>query len=472
MVARNQLLRMENAIIFPNGFVTAFHQTDVEVITGASSGMVLSLNSDGTYTYYASVVAGTIYTGILDTASNTPVDVIDGASHAVASALIIGLSKAVPFLNKFYCRNGTTGIINLSDMVFIDIPGKTVRKLYTYTNRLWAVCTDGTLLISDNGAAATWDPLNITFLPNQEKIIDFIPVQGGVIVYSQTSVYAMYGSDYRDITFVLLLDQQRFSSGAVNIDNTVFIVGARGVYAVSLNGAAEIPHSQSDYFKSMFATFTAPCFNADVVQGVFLQRFEAILFMWDISLGGTLGFVFYPNLKAYSKVNQLLPATNPHILALNDGNTDFLMGTTAGTFVKSTYPSNATFVPRQSVIKTRYEDAGSLRDKVWRELAIETNEVVYGVTIDAFLNDAPVPVNIVTDAALIKGNNIIFLDLPRSQNVSFQLTINNIAVLYMVDGSGNFLTDDSGNRLFFDSSPGNYTLKELRVKYREAGPVR
>ena len=471
MVQRNQLLRMENALIFPNGYVTAFHQTDVAIVSGANGGLCLSLNTDGTYTYYATPVAGTMYTGILDTARNTPLAVATGAAHIMASAQLAGLSKAVLYLGKLYCPNSVGGILNLTDMTLIAIPGKNVKRLYIYTNRLWAVCTDGSLLASNNGDATTWDPLNVIFLPNTDPIIDFIPVSGGAIVYSTTSVYAMYGSSYLDISFVLLLDRQIFSSGAVDIDGTVFIVGPRGVYAVSLNGAAEIPHMQNPYFQGLFKTLAYPAVAADVVQGAYLQRFEAILFMWSLALGGTQGFVFYPYTKSYSKVNQLLNVNFPYLLAINDANTDFIMGGNPGTIVKSTYPSNATYTPRVSVIQTRHEDCDSVRNKVWRELSIETNETVYGVNLDASLDGSTILTNLATNVTLVPGRNVFFLDIPRSQSISIVLTINNGLAQVLTDDPGNTLTDDLGNALTVTQSPGNYTLEELRLKYREAGPI-
>ncbi len=471
MVARNQFLRMENAIIFPNGFVTAFHQTDVEIISGAYGGLALSLNTDGTYTYYATPATGTIYTGNLDTVNNTSINVSDGTGHAVSGAALSGVHMAVLYLGKLYCPNATGGILNLTDLTLIAIPGKNVKRIYIYTNRLWAVCTDGSLLISNNGDATTWDPLNIIFLPNTDPIIDFVPVQSGAIVYSTTSVYAMYGSSYLDITFVLLLDRQIFSSGAVTIDGTVFIVGPRGVYSVSLNGAAEIPHSQAPYFQSLFKTLATPAVAVDVVQGAYLQRFEAILFMWDATYGGTQGFVFYPYTKSYSKVNQLLNVNFPLLLALNDANTDFIIGSNAGSFCKSTYPSNSTFEPRQSVIQTRFEDADSTRNKVWREFSVQVNEVVYGVNIDYLADNSTIPINIVTNTVLYPGRNIFWLDIPRSQSISFILTIDNGLVVYLTDNFGVNLTDDNGLPLTITQSPGNYTLEELRLKYREAGPA-
>jgi len=471
MVQRNQLLRMENALIFPNGFITAFFQTDVQALTHATTGVCLSPNNDGTWTFYATNAVGTIKTGILDTSSNVAIDVSTGVDHVVASASISGASKAVLYLGKWYVPNATAGILNLSDMTLIAIPGKNIKRLYIYTNRLWGVCDDGSLIISNNGDATTWDPLNIIFLANTDPVVDFIPVNGGAIVYSTTSVYAMYGSSYQDITFVLLLDRQQFSSGPVDIDGTVYIVGTRGVYAASLNGCAAIPHAQAVYFQQMFPTFAKSPVAVDVVQGVYLQRFQAILFMWDTQYGGTQGFVYYPATNSYCKVNQLLPTAFPFILALNDANTDFLIGTAAGILCKSTYPSAETLAPRGSVIQTRIEDAESLRNKVWRELSVQAAQTIYGVNIDASLDGGETFVNIATDTYLLDGFNIFWLDLPRSQSISFRFTIGNTGTVYLEDGSGNTLNDADGNGLTVIGISGNYTLKELRVKYREAGPA-
>lgn len=472
MVARNQLLRMENALIFPNGFVTAFFQTDTQSIINATTGLALSPNNDGTWTYYATTVVGTITTGILDTSLNTPIGAGAGTPHTVGSASISGVHKAVLFLGKWYCPNATGGVLNLTDFTLISIPGKNIKHLYIYTNRLWGVCDDGSLIICDNGDATTWNPLNIIFLPNTDPIVDFVPVQGGAIVYSTTSCYAMYGSSYQDITFVLLLDRQQFTSGAVDIDGTVFFVGTRGVYAASLNGCQLIPHTQQVYFQQMYPTFSKSAIAVDIVKGIYLQRFQAILFMWDTQYGGTQSFVFYPETKAYTKVSQLLPTSFPYMLALNDANTDFLIGTTAGTLCKSTYPSAQTLNPRSSVLQTRIEDADSLRNKIWRELSIEVDQSVYGVTVEASQDEGNTFTDLIASGALLSpGRNIFWMDLPRSQSITFRITISNESELELSDDFGNLLTDDIGEVLTFSGVSGSYTLKEMRVKYREAGPI-
>lgn len=484
MVGRNQLLKMENAIIFPNGYVTAFHQTDTNILTHIGNGVCLSLNSNGTYTYYTVTATDTVSTGTLDTSLDIATNATGGTPHTVTGADISGFHKAVTFLGKLYCPNATGGILNLTDFTLISIPGKNIKHLYIYTNRLWGVCTDGTLIISDNGDATTWNALNVILLPNSEPIIDFIPVQGGAIVYSSTSIYAMYGSSYTDITFNLLLDRQIFTSGAVDIDGVVYIVGTRGVYQASLNGAAEIPHLQETYFKSLFSTFASPAISTDVVKGIYLQRFEAILFMWDSTYSpGYQGFVYYPNSKSYSKVNQLLDHTMPHILALNDANTDFLIGTANNSVAKSTYPSALTINPRVAVIQTRREDAESTRSKVWREFSILCDEVIYGVTITAIFDNDPLDpkipllggtrknVIIASNVTLVPGYNIFFLDIKRSQAISFLISIDNSVTTLLTDDFGNDLTDDFGAFLTLTQSPGSFTIQEFRLKYREAGPV-
>lgn len=485
-VGRNQLLRMENVLLFPTGYMSAFFEIDTPIITGANPGVCISLAFGGTYSTFFAPGDGKVYTDTLDSSSNTPVNVSTGTPNNVANAYISGVVKPVLFLGKKYCINpnpDTTknGILNLTNLAVVTVPGRTAKKLRVYANRLWIVNTDGTIQISNNGDATTWDPLNILWLPNKEPAIDFIPVQGGAIVYGAASVYAMYGSDYTDITFVPLQLGKQFTGGNAEINGTVYILSTEGIYAASLNGATLLPHSQQEYFQEMFPVLTASPAN---ITGVHLQKFHAILFTWSIIYGGTQSLMFYYANNGYSKGNLLLPAEYPYALALNDINTDFLFGSGAGVLDKSMYPSIDLQNPRLAVLQTRHEDADSSRDKVWREFAIKVDDAVFGVTIEAFVDYAAVPIVIASNTVLSAGDNIFNMDnasglpsggnFPRGGTISIRMTFNNgaTAIINLTnDTSGALLKNESnGNYLVFDSTPGSFMIQELRLKYCLAGP--
>lgn len=486
IVGRNQLLKMENVLLFTTGYLSAFFQLDTQVIGNASPGMCLHLVSGGIYnTYYASG-DNTLRIGSFDSSSSAVADVLAGTSNALNGAYISGLSHAVSFLGKLYCCNpnpdtSKNGILDLTDKTLITIAGKTAIKLRAYTNRLWIVNSDGTIQISDNGDATTWNALNITWLPNQEPALDFIPVQGGAIVYGASSVYAMYGSSYQDITFSELESGKRFTSGNVVINGTVYILSTEGIYAVTLNGAKLLPHNQQDYFQSIFSVLAV---YPSIIQGIHLQRFNSIMFSWNISAGGTQSLIYYYGNNSYAKANVLLPASFPYLLPLNDINSDFLFPIGEGQLSKSLYPSNNLKYPKKAVLQTRHEDADSARLKEWAEFGIFVHYNVFGVTIEAFVDYSDISIIIASNVILAAGDNIFNLNnasgllsgvnFPSSKTISFRLTFDNQQVVTTIltnETSGNQLVSETtGNYLAFDSMPGNFMIQSMRLKYCLTGP--
>lgn len=479
LVGRDQFLRMENAMLFIDGTVTSSFQLDHLLIQGATTGLALVQQSNTTYTYYWANGAGSVLTGDIDSSSSTPINVTGGTPHSIANAYIKGIQKGVYFLGKYYVPNPNpdntkNGILNLTDYATVTISGKTTHKLRVYTNRLWAINTEGTIQCSNNGDASTWDALNILWLPNREPAIDFIPIQNGAIVYSKSTVYAMYGSSYLDIQFVPIATDLQLSSGAVKVDNTIYIVSSEGVVACSLNSVQTLPHKQDLYFKENFAVFSKDAYATETVVGIHLERFKAIYFTWAATHGGTKSFIYYLERGSFSKITQLLPNDYPYILALNDANTDFIIGTSDGSIVKSAYPSSVLDTARTAYLQTRHEDAGTAQSKVWRELSITlspTSAALNDVKIEAYLDYSTTPVLIAEGYSLYPRENKIFLDIPRSVYVSFLITISN-TLLYTLssDDSIYTLTDDLGLDILTGGQfPANFILQALKVKYRTAG---
>lgn len=477
MVGQNQFIRMENAMIFPNGWVNAAHQADTEVIMGADLGLAIVPYSNGTYNIFSASGDGNVYGQLLVTASGAPVNMAAGAASGVAGSRIVGVQKAVEFLGKWYCPNPNSddtlnGILNLTDMVLINVPtgtGATNDKLRVYGNRLWSIDSNGLVHISNNGDATTWDPLNVLLLQNSEPCIDFIPVQGGAIAYGATSIYAMFGTTYLDISFVPLMLGKNFTTGSVEVSGTVYILSTEGIYAATLNGAQIIPHHQEVYFQACFGIFSDP---TKAISAIYLQNSQSIIFTWPDVYGVGQALVFYLA-GAYSKLNKLLPAAFPFIIALNDTNTNYLVGISAGIFAKSEYPSANMLEAQPAYLQTRNEDCGAYREKVWSEFVIVTGEVVYGVTLQAYLDYADTPITIASEVGLTAGENTFWLDcLPRSKSISMLITIDNTAVLEIStdEDPNTLLTDDTGNILVSSINPGNWTIRELRLRYREAGP--
>ena len=371
-------------------------------------------------------------------------------------------------------------IYDLTTNTFINngaLVGVNPVKLREYDNRLWAICDNGTLIFSNNGDATTWDSENIILLPNQEPIIDFQPVQGGVILLSRVSAYAMYGSgSYTDTEILLIEDHLLLSDSAVNIDNTVYVLGNRGVHQVTLNGIAEIPHEQAAYFATLYPVWNAV---SGAVQGVYLYRFHAILYLFQTGFA-TQGILFGLQKRTFFKIDQTLPSALPYMLELADQSVDFILATGSGRAIcKSTYPAGVLSAPRTSYLQTRYEDCDSLRDKLWRHLGLTVGVPTNSVAITVYLDQSTAPTPLMVESVdLVQGDNIIELydengDLLRSKSISILLAIGGIE--YLVDGaSGQILTDPTtGVELDTDSglatTPANFVIKEIRLKYREVG---
>lgn len=485
MVGRNQFIRMENALISPSGFITPAHQTDTRLLTNATAGVCLALLTSGLYTFFAAPGDNKLYAGILDTSSGSPVNVGTATTYSVTGAYIKGFSHVVTFLGKNYALNSNpntsyNGVLNLTDRVLTAIAGKTSTKLKAYTNRLWVVNSDGTLQCSDNGDATTWDALNVLLLPNSEPVIDFIPIQGGAIVYGKTAIYAMYGSDYLDIAFVPLIFNKHFTSGNVEVNGVVYILSTEGIYAVTLNRAELIPHNQQSFFQSIFPVLVAA---SSTISAINIARFSAILFTWPTSYTGTQSFIYYYAGKgAYSKINKLLPTDYPYILGLNDKNTDYLVGVAAGAAAKSTYPPVDLLGQYNAYLQTRHEDFDITRLKIWQFLIIEVQEYVYGVTIDTYLDYSNTPIRIATNTVLSPGENLFnfnaseglstLQNFPASTTISVLIAFNNFQTatnLIAGDTLDTFLTDETGAVLTFATSPAHFTFKGIRVKFRETG---
>jgi hypothetical protein len=477
MVGRNQLIRMENVMIFPTGWVTAAHQADTVMVINAILGMAIVPYTNGTYNVFSAPGNDIVYGQFLDTSARAPVNMLLGAQTTCAGARIVGIHKAVAFLGKWYCANPSgddteDGVINLTDLTLVNIPGSTAtagRLLRAHLNRLWLINSDGTLHISNNGDAETWNALNVLLLANSEMVTNFFPVQGGAIVYGPNSIYAMFGSDYTDITFVPLMLGKQLTQGAVEVEGTVYILSTEGIYAVNLNGAQLIPHNQTVFFTSHFGIFSDP---EKVVSAIYLQSFRAIMFSWATVYGLSQSLVFYLS-GAYSKINKLLPTDFPYIIALNDQNTDYLVGTSIGSFAKSEYPSSNMLEPQKAILQTRHEDCDTPRDKVWSCLVILTGEVVYGVTVEAFVNHADKAITVADVVSLSKGANYIWLDdVPNGETLSLRITIDNTVLMYIVTDEDPtiIITDEDGNELASGVNPGNWTFKEIRLRFRPTGP--
>lgn len=485
LVSRNQLLVMENILLFTTGYLSSFFQLSEQLITRADPGVCLSLSYGGVYNTFYAPGNNKVIVSFIDTASAAAKDISTGINHSVTGAYISGLVKPVMFLAKLYCSNpnpdtSLNGILNLTDYTLITNPGKTIKKLAVYTNRLWAVNSNGTIQISNNGDATTWDPMNILWLPNQEPALDFVPVQGGAIVYGANSVYAMYGADYTDITFVPLQLGKHFTAGNVEVNGIVYIMSTEGIYKTTLNGADLLPHNQHDFFQSIFPVLIA---SPGSIKAVHLQKFSAIIYTWSAALGGSRSIIYYYHNNSYSKGNILLPAACPYAMNLDDINTDFLFGLSTGTYVKSGYPSVNQQQPSISILQTRYEDADSPRLKTWGELGITVQTVTFGVTIEAIIDYAGTSIIVASNALLTIGSNIFNLNnseglatgtnFPETSEISFRITFDSDATittnLSSETNSQLLISETTGNYLTFDSMPRNFIVQELRLKYCLSG---
>lgn len=486
IVGRNQLLQMENVILLPSGYISSFPQLAKQLIVNASPGICLTLQSTGVYDCYYAPGNGVIYQSVLNSGSVLPIDMLEGTQTLVADAVINGMTMAVYFLGKYYCINANpdtskNGLINLTDYTLITIPGHNAIKIKTYQNRIWVLNLDGTLQFSNNGDATTFDVLDILLLPNQEKILDFIPVQGGAIVYGDQTIYSMYGTTYQDINLVPLMANKQFTSGNCEVSGIAYILSTEGIYAAGLNGATLLPNNQENYLQSIYPIIAG---NPGKVSAIHLKRFKAILYSWHTALGEYQSLVYYYLGNGYSKFNQLLLDDFPYMLALNDHNTDFIMGSIGSTVVRSTYPSYSDEKPTKSVIQTRHEDADSTRSKIWSEFTITMLQSNYGVTIDAYLDYSEIPIRVITDTPLSAGANLFNLDnseglaigqnFPKSQTISFELTFDNSSVIrigLIDETTGNPLIDETNeNYLIFENMRGDWSIQELRLKYSLTGP--
>lgn len=492
LVKRNQFIKMENAIISPEGQVTDCWQMDTLAMqnTVGIGGLVLSApGSDGQFTFWHSNVTepsgGAVRSGTMTMDGTADANV--GTVVGITGAQIAGLSYAVSYLGKHYCCNDSGGVLNLTNSLKIlngALVGRIPLKLKAYANRLWAVCSGGQLVFSNNGDATTWDAGNIILLPNQEPIIDFIPVQGGAIVYSHTSAYAFYGTGvYQDTSIILIRDNVALSAGAVLVDDSIYVVGNRGMNQIALNGFKELPHNQDAFFAANAAVWNAlttfGTLQLETVQAVYLSKFHAILYLMTAG-SATQGFLYYVGANSYAKINQTISYSGvrgPFLLPISDGSTDFIVRMASG-ICKSVYPSGALATARPSIIQTRFEDADSTREKIWRHLCLTMDAGAYNAIISVFLDYSETPVSVRAGILdLAQGENTIELfdsngGAIRGKAISVRIELNTLSNLsYLIGTEGQALCGPDGALLTAISmpAPSSFKFREIRIKYCEVG---
>lgn len=113
-IARNQFIRMENAIVSPEGELTDCWQMDTPLFTNVTGGIVLiPIPGSRLMTVFAASGNNVVQFNI-DPQSPTPYDLSNPSgypgyvSHAHASAVsILGISHGTPFLGKNFCCAST-----------------------------------------------------------------------------------------------------------------------------------------------------------------------------------------------------------------------------------------------------------------------------------------------------------------------------------------------------------------------------
>lgn len=114
MIARNQLAKMENCVISPEGLITECWQMDVPLFINVTGGIVVTpIPGTSLFTVYSAVDAG-IMCFTFDPASPTPYDMADASGYPgytlhehESPVTIFGISHGTPFLGKNYCCAAT-----------------------------------------------------------------------------------------------------------------------------------------------------------------------------------------------------------------------------------------------------------------------------------------------------------------------------------------------------------------------------
>jgi len=457
-IKNNQLIRLENCLISPEGYIKEFFQTDTDVVvdsTGVAPNGGLVLNKTdiyGTYDVYTPYggdnALGPIYTGNYSPITNTTINAVDFTSHAVTPAGVqpwYHIQHAIRFLDKIYTPNqGGLGIINLTDFAVINngaigLGSGNPRKLREYANRLWLVVNNGPLYFSNNGDASTWDALNLIYLPNRDRIIDFIPVQGGAIVLGLTSVYAMYGTDYTDITFIKIADNlQLGQDSSVAVGNTVFVYGMTAIYQITLNSIQEVQHDQYSYFVGKMNYNLTNMTSR--IRGAYLPKRNLILF-------------YYPKAYTYQGLwldlkHQAMGKMDFHadeVCPIDSQYADMIFRTETTKIHRNRSVTTDRTTALASVIQTKHEDFGSTKDKLFREFVINNHTVLgSGVTIKYYLDGNAFGTTILNNSSLAAGETSFFLDNARGKTISFEITI---------------------------TTTKPFTIKELKVRLREVGQI-
>jgi hypothetical protein len=174
--------------------------------------------------------------------------------------------------------------------------------------------------------------------------------------------------------------------------------------------------------------------------------------------------MYYVASGAVFKINEALNVDAPYMLALENGDVDFLIYKDFAHICKGTTPAGILTANRLSTIKTAHIDLGTYRQKVAREIAIIIDTPMHSAaTVNVYLDSSETPIEVfagtmvfepgvvlpgvAVDKTLAKGENRIWLDLPRFTTIAVEIRLESGTVM-----------------------PSSFSLKELRMKYHQTGP--
>ena len=286
LVQRNQMLRMENAIVSPSGEITASWQTDSLLFTQVPGGIILVPIPGGRLLTVFAAKGNDIITFTVDPESPTPYNFNAATGYPGYALLpqanavnIVGITHGVPFLGNNYCCAETiassfAGELTASpaSLAFGSINEGTTESLsVTVTNTTASPITLTGTTITGDGASAynqsgAWPQVlaasgtytfNVAFAPTaigeQDASLNVLCSAGALAVPltgSATYISEIYLTDqyYGDFNFSI--------GGALNYNTKV--IGVPFVDIVRLNNPGTLPEVLTNAVLSGSLQFSIP----------------------------------------------------------------------------------------------------------------------------------------------------------------------------------------------------------------------
>ncbi len=253
VVLPNQVLRAQNCVITNEGLLeTRLGKTRINSVSLGSGGIIsIHRYSKEDGTRYLVVQHGTsLYAKSWD--GITPFSTF-------GAAIKIGLSTAklrsVVWKDKLILTNGVDTAFTYDGTSCVDVAAIPLSKvLVLYASRLWAIDeTTGFLENSNLEDYTGWSDSGSHKVRDGEgdKLVALSPQNGGLVLFKQNSVQALYGTNKNNIVIAEPFSRRIGCIAPDTVLEDGFFMAKDNFYTFTLNGISPLPETHTPLFDTM-----------------------------------------------------------------------------------------------------------------------------------------------------------------------------------------------------------------------------